>query len=241
MAFSYEGDYPTYHSQYDSFDWTTRFADEPHERGCPDGFCRHAAMATFVGAITMRLSNDRILPLNYRRYAEVMMGYASHLESKSFREGGVADAPIMPCPCANLDGAVASTCAASAPRPPSGCPREQISMAPIQSALRAMLTVTEAVEAERLRLSSDSFSELDSLDLSQARDLNDRLVLAERALTTREGLRDRTWFKHLVYAPGFFNNYGVDKFPMITDALCHTLIEEECVADWRGVIVPICL
>jgi hypothetical protein len=28
---------------------------------------------------------------------------------------------------------------------------------------------------------------------------------------------------------------GVDKFPAITDGLCHTLVEEECVPDWRQV------
>jgi N-acetylated-alpha-linked acidic dipeptidase len=60
-------------------------------------------------------------------------------------------------------------------------------------------------------------------------------VLAERALCSREGLRDRPWFKHLVFAPGFFNNYGTDRFPAITDALCHTLVEEECQPDWRQV------
>ena len=92
------------------------------------------------------------------------------------------------------------------------------------------------------------------------------LGTAERALCTREGLRDRSWFKHLVrhlqkrlvplgcvahtkavfgglarqvYAPGFFNNYGTDKFPAVTDALCHSLHDSDCVPDWPHVRVEI--
>ena len=33
---------------------------------------------------------------------------------------------------------------------------------------------------------------------SKLRELNDRLMMAERALTVRDGLLDRSWYKHLV-------------------------------------------
>ena len=66
-------------------------------------------------------------------------------------------------------------------------------MEPVLKALNAMLVVTETVERERERL-----SEPGNTETVAQRDLNDRLVLAERALCTREGLRDRPWFKHLV-------------------------------------------
>ena len=42
-----------------------------------------------------------------------------------------------------------------------------------------------------------------------------------------------------VYAPGFFNNYGTDKFPAVTDALCHSLHDSDCVPDWPHVRVEI--
>jgi N-acetylated-alpha-linked acidic dipeptidase len=32
----------------------------------------------------------------------------------------------------------------------------------------------------------------------QVRDINDRLMINERAFTEREGLSGRTWYKHLV-------------------------------------------
>ena len=33
-------------------------------------------------------------------------------------------------------------------------------------------------------------------------DVNRRLVRAERALMLRDGLKNRPWYKHLLYAPG---------------------------------------
>ena len=40
--------------QYDSFHWMEKFGDTD--------FAHHSAMAKFVGAITLRLADDRILP-----------------------------------------------------------------------------------------------------------------------------------------------------------------------------------
>nr|GFC38986.1 probable glutamate carboxypeptidase 2 [Tanacetum cinerariifolium] len=51
------------------------------------------------------------------------------------------------------------------------------------------------------------------------REMNDRLMMAERALTDREGLSGRPWYKHLIYAPSKHNRYGSKCFPGIDDAL----------------------
>ncbi|GJS75667.1 probable glutamate carboxypeptidase LAMP1 isoform X1 [Tanacetum coccineum] len=51
------------------------------------------------------------------------------------------------------------------------------------------------------------------------RGMNDRLMMAERALTDREGLSGRPWYKHLIYAPLKHNRYGSKCFPGIDDAL----------------------
>ncbi|KVI01217.1 Peptidase M28 [Cynara cardunculus var. scolymus] len=45
------------------------------------------------------------------------------------------------------------------------------------------------------------------------RKMNDRLMMAERALTDREGLSGRPWYKHL------HNDYGSKSFPGIDDAV----------------------
>lgn len=63
----------------------------------------------------------------------------------------------------------------------------------------------KAVEAKRSRAS--------------VRELNDRLIMTERAFTDRDGLSSRTWYKHLIYAPARHDDYGSNSFPGISDAI----------------------
>ncbi|KAJ4708548.1 Peptidase M28 family protein [Melia azedarach] len=56
-------------------------------------------------------------------------------------------------------------------------------------------------------------------DHSKVRELNDRLMMAERAFTDRDGLSGRPWCKHLIYAPSKHNDYGSKSFPGIDDAI----------------------
>ncbi|KAJ3672942.1 hypothetical protein LUZ60_006316 [Juncus effusus] len=51
------------------------------------------------------------------------------------------------------------------------------------------------------------------------RDLNDRLIMAERAFTDQDGLSGRKWYKHLIYGPSQNNDYGSKSFPGIDDAI----------------------
>jgi N-acetylated-alpha-linked acidic dipeptidase len=48
---------------------------------------------------------------------------------------------------------------------------------------------------------------------------NAGLVALEQALTRAEGLPGRPWFKHQIYAPGFYTGYGVKTLPAIREAL----------------------
>ncbi|ESQ41988.1 hypothetical protein EUTSA_v10012881mg [Eutrema salsugineum] len=53
----------------------------------------------------------------------------------------------------------------------------------------------------------------------RVRELNDRLMMAERALTDRDGLSERPWYKHLVYGPSKYDDYGSKSFPGVDDAI----------------------
>ena len=55
-----------------------------------------------------------------------------------------------------------------------------------------------------------------AVDLSA---LNHRLMRAERVLMLREGLKNRPWYKHSLYAPGFYTGYGVKTMPGIREAI----------------------
>ena len=42
---------------------------------------------------------------------------------------------------------------------------------------------------------------------------------SERALTAATGLPRRPWYRHLVYAPGFYTGYGVKTLPGVREAI----------------------
>jgi N-acetylated-alpha-linked acidic dipeptidase len=48
---------------------------------------------------------------------------------------------------------------------------------------------------------------------------NAALVGLERALLREEGLPGRPWFRHQVYAPGFYTGYGVKTLPAVREAI----------------------
>src|SRR6202171_5185846 len=50
-------------------------------------------------------------------------------------------------------------------------------------------------------------------------EVNKMLIESERKLTTAEGLPNRPWFKHQLYAPGFYTGYGVKTVPAVREAI----------------------
>lgn len=58
-----------------------------------------------------------------------------------------------------------------------------------------------------------------SLDTSRLQELNKTLIATERALIRPEGLPNRSWYKHQIYAPGFYTGYGVKTLPGIREAV----------------------
>ena len=45
------------------------------------------------------------------------------------------------------------------------------------------------------------------------------MLQTERTFTTTEGLKERPWFKHQIYAPGAYTGYGVKTIPAVREAL----------------------
>jgi N-acetylated-alpha-linked acidic dipeptidase len=49
--------------------------------------------------------------------------------------------------------------------------------------------------------------------------VNAKLIESERKLTDDAGLPGRPWFKHMIYAPGFYTGYGVKTIPGVREAI----------------------
>ena len=44
-------------------------------------------------------------------------------------------------------------------------------------------------------------------------------MATERALVAGDGLPRRPWYRHQIYAPGFYTGYGVKTLPAVREAL----------------------
>ena len=49
--------------------------------------------------------------------------------------------------------------------------------------------------------------------------MNAKLIAVERALTLKDGLPHRDWFRHQIYAPGFYTGYGVKTLPAVRESI----------------------
>ncbi|PPK68549.1 M28 family peptidase [Actinokineospora auranticolor] len=77
------------------------------------------------------------------------------------------------------------------------------------------LRATEKLESTRDKLLRDkSFGGRDGLDR-----LNRSVLAQERALTRSEGLPDRAWYRHQIYAPGTYTGYAVKVLPGVNEPL----------------------
>ena len=57
------------------------------------------------------------------------------------------------------------------------------------------------------------------LSAADASLVNRLLIRTERMMTREEGLPRRPWFKHQIYAPGFYTGYGVKTLPGVREAI----------------------
>ncbi len=74
-----------------------------------------------------------------------------------------------------------------------------------------------AKEAERVeKARQDAIKSGDRARLAQ---LNDALMLAERQFIDTRGLRGRAWYKHQIYAPGFYTGYAAQPLTDFRQAL----------------------
>jgi N-acetylated-alpha-linked acidic dipeptidase len=75
----------------------------------------------------------------------------------------------------------------------------------------------------QLKASAEEFqkvySKATALPVEKLNQLNQLLYKAERSLLDPAGLPRRPWYKHEIYAPGFYTGYGVKTLPGIREAI----------------------
>jgi N-acetylated-alpha-linked acidic dipeptidase len=90
----------------------------------------------------------------------------------------------------------------------------EIDFAPLRSAARSLAESAKRYEEALARARAANFQQV-----KQVKALNELLYKVERRLTSDQGLPRRPWFKHQVYAPGFYTGYGVKTLPGVREAI----------------------
>lgn len=93
---------------------------------------------------------------------------------------------------------------------------EPIDFEALEAALEALDEAGEGYEQALASLTGNASGAPDRADLSR---LNGLLYTSERRLGYDEGLPNREWFRHQVYAPGYYTGYGVKTIPGVREGI----------------------
>ncbi|KAF8751392.1 hypothetical protein HU200_012066 [Digitaria exilis] len=109
-----------------------------------------------------------------------------------------------------------------------------VTCSPLYNSIRDLRTAATEVNNEQKELQKQLMSKQLNKDSLKIRQLNDRLMQAERAFTSREGIFKQEWFKHLVYGPSDQNDWDTAVYPGIANAIASAR-SSNTSASWKSV------
>jgi N-acetylated-alpha-linked acidic dipeptidase len=202
VGYGGEDDGGIYHSIYDDFFWFTHFSDKDFVYG--------QALSQTVGTMVLRFADADVLPYDFSDFADTIHKYSDELKTLlKNKQEQIHDRNQ------DIDDGVYS--AVSDPRRPTVAPPKEevppfLNFAPLDNAQNALdrsaQRYSKAVKAIGGNTSQHSLQEL-----------NAKLLQAERKLTNPDGLPRRSWYKHMIYAPGFYTGYGAKTLPGVREGI----------------------
>jgi N-acetylated-alpha-linked acidic dipeptidase len=190
----------SYHSIYDSFDHYTRFVDPTFDYG--------VTQAKTNGRLVLRLANADVLPFEFTTFADTLKRYLDELTRLADRARAETEERNRLVRDKVYDLADDPTRPLVAPKMQEPVP--YFNFAPLQNAVAKV----QRSAREYARVAS-------ALPQDPARqvELDRALMHVEQALLTTQGLPRRPWFRHQIYAPGFYTGYGVKTVPGVREAI----------------------
>eukprot|EP01133_Synstelium_polycarpum_P011877 gene11877-13842_t len=198
LGFGGEDSGGEYHSIYDSYDDYSRFKD-------PD-FSYGQSLSQTAGRVVLRLADAAILPFDFRSLKKTADTYVKEVVSlnEQLQENRSLENQLLKNRITELASDPQKPYQAAQPK--SEVPK--LDFTPLQNALKALGLVTDELASKQ-----------NGLDKTKAGLLNTALYRAEQQLLLSDGLPKRPWYKHSLYAPGFYTGYGVKTLPGIREAL----------------------
>ncbi|MEQ1353307.1 MAG: transferrin receptor-like dimerization domain-containing protein [Candidatus Acidiferrum sp.] len=206
IEFSGEDGGGIYHSIYDDFYWYTHFSDTDFQYG--------RALAQTGGTAVMRLADAELLPFEFGNFADTMDTYLKELKNMAQKK----QADIEERNHEIEEGLFQAT---NDPKKPLVAPPVEtvppfLNFAPLDNADAAL---THSAAEYRKAFEKMNANGGSALTASSLADVNKLLMESERKLTNAEGLPNRPWFKHQIYAPGFYTGYSAKTMPAVREAI----------------------
>jgi N-acetylated-alpha-linked acidic dipeptidase len=203
-----------YHSIYDDFYWYTHFADVEFVYG--------KALAQVVGTAVIRLADAEVLPFQFGDFADTVHTYVEELKKLAGDEKTQIEERNR-----EIDEGVFS--ASADPRrkllpPPKQTVPGELNFAALESSAQRLSESARKYDAARQKAGGDLIpatgaSQTPAVNPLKVQAVNARLIESERRLTDPAGLPGRPWFRHMLYAPGFYTGYAVKTIPGVREAI----------------------
>jgi N-acetylated-alpha-linked acidic dipeptidase len=198
ISFGGEDEGGEYHSIFDSYDHYARFKD-------PD-FVYGVTLAQTAGRAALRLADADVLPFDFTSLHHTIKGYVGELQELVEQQRDKAKAQ-------NELIATKAYLLAADPREKNEVPKIEkqvpyLDFSPLLNALNALEESAKLIESKKVNLQGAALQ-----------GLNVKLYQAEQQMLNVKGLPRRPWYKHTLYAPGFYTGYGVKTVPGVREAI----------------------
>jgi N-acetylated-alpha-linked acidic dipeptidase len=195
----------SYHSIQDSYSNYSRF-DDP-------GFNYTLLLSETSGRAVLRFANAAALPFEFNDFADTMekyVGEVSKLLDDTRQETKETNELIQ-------SKALWAVTDPNVPlvEPPIKADVPYLNFAPLQNAVAKLKESCRKFETARRAAETN----LAGMSSSAEQALDEDLMKMEQTLITPEGLPRRPWYKHTIYAPGFYTGYSAKTLPGVREAI----------------------
>jgi len=199
LGFGGEGGGGDYHSIYDSYDDYVRFKDP--------GFRYGVALSETAGHAILRMADADLLPFDFRNLESTIGKYVTEVTelTDKMRENTAMENQLI----AANDYTLAADPTKHEQPPIAKGEVPKLDFQPLKKALDSLKK-----SADKLAASWAAASQTNGNNDK----LNKLLYRAEQQLLS-DGLPRRPWYRHTIYAPGFYTGYGVKTLPGIREAI----------------------
>ena len=197
MGFGGEADDGSYHTLYDTYEHYTTWRDPDLVYG--------ATLAKVTARSALRLANAPRLPFEFMGLADNVSLYVTEL--KELADGMRKSTEKNNRMIDNGVYAAALDPTKTFGPPPTKTPVPHFNFAPLENAL------------SRLEEAASDYDSASKQSATTSAEINRLLYTSERLLTRDEGLNGRNWYKHHIYAPGFYTGYGVKTIPGVRETI----------------------